>query len=423
MKKICVLVCIMGLLCMGAAPLYAGGIINKQNLSTEYIRTLNRNAATDSADIAVYNPAGVMKLENGLYTKLDMLYVHKDYSNTVPGFGKFESDEPSFIPGFFSVYKQDKWSAFFAVSIPAGGGKVDYPDGDASTVALSSQIINQANAMGMGVVYTGINDMSLEADSLMIGFSLGAAYKFNEMLSMSGGLRLIDAKQNFKGQTVLNRNPLNPASDFFPTTYEVDLERTATGLGYFLGFNVTPTERLNIGLTFFSNTKLDFESDVKSGDDIAAGLGWADGTKQREDLPGVLGLGVSYWLTPKLRTEANYTLYLENSATLESDRFRKTGNSWDLGIAFEYTINPQWKTSIGYMKTEIGVLPTENKLPQAAELDANSVAAGVVFGATERLQLSLGVLKVWYDSEEMESGVKLEKDVWAAALGIQYRFF
>ena len=43
---------------------YGGGIDNKTNWSAEYIRTLNRNAATDFADIAAYNPAGTVKLQD-----------------------------------------------------------------------------------------------------------------------------------------------------------------------------------------------------------------------------------------------------------------------------------------------------------------------------------------------------------------------
>jgi hypothetical protein len=35
---------------------FAGAIDNKTNWSAEYIRTFNRNAATDYADIAAYNP-------------------------------------------------------------------------------------------------------------------------------------------------------------------------------------------------------------------------------------------------------------------------------------------------------------------------------------------------------------------------------
>lgn len=41
-----------------ASSLQAGGVINKQNLSADYLRTLNRNAATDMADAAAFNPAG-----------------------------------------------------------------------------------------------------------------------------------------------------------------------------------------------------------------------------------------------------------------------------------------------------------------------------------------------------------------------------
>ena len=64
--------------------LYAGGIINKQNLSADYIRTLNRNAATDMADAAAYNPAGTAMMEDGLYVKADAIYFWKDYSNQMP---------------------------------------------------------------------------------------------------------------------------------------------------------------------------------------------------------------------------------------------------------------------------------------------------------------------------------------------------
>jgi len=429
MRKIYVLLCVLGLLSLGASPLFAGGIINKQNQSADYVRTLNRNAATDAADIVAYNPAGVMKLENGFYTKLDVMYFNKEYSNTVPGFDEFESDEPSIIPGFFAVYKQDRWAGFFAVTIPGGGGAVEYPNGDASTASLASSIITQYNRAGYGIIYTGINSMKLEADSMDVGYNMGGAFKINEMFSVAGGLRYIDAKQSFKGEAVLDRNPANPASRLFGTTYDVDVERTATGWGYFLGLNVTPIDKLNLGLFYISNTELDFESEVS--EDTAIGtttiarlLGWEDGSKQREDLPGELGLGASYIITPQLRVEVDYTLFLENSATFESDRLEgKTGNSWETGIAFEYTINPRWKTSVGYLRTDIVGLPTDNKLPEAPELDADTISAGVVFSPLERLKLTLGALKVWYDSEEMSSGVKLEKDVWAVALGVQYRFF
>ncbi len=451
MKKIWVVICVVGLLCMGAASVQAGGIINKQNQSAEYIRTLNRNAATDAADVVVYNPAGVMKLENGFYTKVDLIYLQKDYSNTVPGFDEFETDEPSIVPGLFAAYKQDRWSLFFAVTVPAGGGEVEYPDGNARTVQLGrlfAQNYNAAVALQTGGAipnfFTGVDNMKMEANSLAIGYSLGGAFKVNEMLSLAAGVRYIDASQEFQGQASLTPNSALPAATRafilqnlaaggFASDLEVDLERTATGWGYFLGANISPTDKLNLGITYFSRTELDFESEVDEdnspGQAITNSLGWGDGEDQREDLPGLLGLGASYMITPKLRAEVNYTLYLEDDAALNESRFESPGDSYDMGIAFEYTFNPQWKASLGYLYTDIRGMAPENLLVEAPELDADTIAAGVVFSPTERWQISLGGLRVWYHSEETNEpssrapvGTELEKDVWGFALGVQYRF-
>ena len=145
MRKLFVAVLgIVGALCLSASPVMAGAIINKSNLSADYFRSLTRHASIDAADIIAYNPAGVMKLENGIYVKADLLYINKEYNNkvptSVPDFnesGNFTSDEPSIVPGLFSVFKRDKWAGFFAVTVPGGGGEVKYDEGNARTAALS----------------------------------------------------------------------------------------------------------------------------------------------------------------------------------------------------------------------------------------------------------------------------------------------
>lgn len=129
MRKFVPFLCVFGLMLLVASPLYAGAIVNKSNQSADYFRTLNRNAGTDYADIIVFNPAGTSKMEDGGYLKLDVMYITKDYSNTIssavpPGtIGELTSDEPSTLPGFFAMYKQGKWAGFFAFTIPGGGVK------------------------------------------------------------------------------------------------------------------------------------------------------------------------------------------------------------------------------------------------------------------------------------------------------------
>jgi long-chain fatty acid transport protein len=439
MRRIVVLFGVIGVLCLSATTLWAGGIINKSNQSADYFRSLTRNAATDAADIVVYNPAGVMKMDNGLYTKLDILYVAKKYSNSVPNQtnffagedGNFSSDTPSVIPGLFAVYKQEKWAGFFAVTIPGGGGKVEYDEGSAYTSLLALNIWNQAN-LAYGPLlnpYSGLDSASLEGDSYDIGYTLGGAYKINAVFSVAGGLRYIDATQNFEGQLDLT------TAASVQHVYEVKLERSATGWAGFLGLNVTPTENLNIGLLYFTNTSLNMESDVDkdtSGGSITNTLGWSDGTKRHEDLPGLLGVGVSYRITPKLRAEVDYTHYFEDLAKLDSKsgRWNNAGDSYDFAMSLEYAVNPEWKASLGYMITDIQGMEPEHLFPVAPELDARTWAVGAAYSPSDRLRFSFGYTFVDYQSvttrttgSNTPAGTELEKDTWALSLGAQYRWF
>ena len=204
MKKLLVLLCVAGLIAASASPLFAGGIINKQNQSTDYMRTLSRHAATDYADIAVYNPAGIMKMADGGYAKLDIMYIDKDYSNKVPdnfgefdqNFGRLNSDKHSIIPGAFAVYKQKKWTGFFAFTIPAGGGELNYNDGDARTVQIGDGLAANGNqqletALGTNLFnYNKIDSQKLEVkESSVFGFTLGGSYAINDMWSVAAGAR------------------------------------------------------------------------------------------------------------------------------------------------------------------------------------------------------------------------------------------
>ena len=81
MKKLLAFLCAFALFFCFTSSVMAGGIDNKTNWSVEYVRTFNRNAATDAADIALYNPAGTVKMEDGLYGNLSPHYIKKEYAN------------------------------------------------------------------------------------------------------------------------------------------------------------------------------------------------------------------------------------------------------------------------------------------------------------------------------------------------------
>jgi len=100
MKRLVVFLSVVCAVFCVTSSLMAGGIDNRSNHSADYIRSLNRNAATDSADTVIYNPAGVMSMEDGTYIKLDAQYtVVKELTNSIMGMG-FESVKFDLDTGF-----------------------------------------------------------------------------------------------------------------------------------------------------------------------------------------------------------------------------------------------------------------------------------------------------------------------------------
>ena len=451
MKKSLILLCVAGLIAANASPLFAGGIINKQNLSADYLRTMNRNAATDYADIAVYNPAGIMKMADGGYAKLDVMYFDKDYSNKVPNnfgefdqnFGKYNSTRSSTIPGVFTIYKQKKWAGFFAFTIPAGGGELDYNKGDARTVQLADGIAANFNDFLEGTFgtdlfnYTKLDSQKLEVkESSVLGFTLGGSFAINDMWSVAAGARYAKGNREFKGKFKISAENPTPVPVFDdPYTAKLHLEQDADGWAGILGLNFSPNDKFNAALTYISKTKLNYELDVNKDTELPSGvklsdaIGFKDGSHTRIDIPALLGVGISYKFLPQLKTDLNLTYYFEKNATIET--FDNQGDSWDLGLSVEYTFSPQWKASLGYLHTNIG-LDSDQQInePEEPKLDANTVAAGIVWSPKPAFAITAGGALITYDDVDgpVENArgekevVDYDKEVWNLSIGFQWKF-
>lgn len=390
-----------------ATPVIAGGIINKQNVSTDYVRTLNRQAATDYADIAVYNPAGIMKMKTGKYIKIDAQYLAKDYSNSIPGVGNFSQDEASIIPGFFAIHKEDKWAGYMTAGLVGGGGKVDFEQGNARSIASISSLLSVPFPVAASF------PQRVEAESLYFGYTIGMAYAINDIFSFSGGLRYVSAYKKF----TLSANGLPVFGDTV-----LEFRDDADGWGGIFGVNIAPNDRWNIGIRFETETKLDFELDVRRGAQLLALMGFTNGREQREDLPGLVGIGSSYKVLENLKLDANFIYYLEKSATWETG-FDGAGNSFDLGFSAEYRFNKQWMASMGYLYSDLNIDSDQILvLPEEPKLDAHTVAVGGVWSATETLDFTAGVLVTMYDEDTDPYGITYEKDVWGISCGLQWKF-
>ncbi len=433
MKRFLAFLCVSALVFCLASPAMAGGIDNKHNFSAEYIRTLNRNAATDSADATVYNPAGVVRMEDGLYGNLSGQFVMKKYTNTVGGV-ELQTDEGDIVPSLFALWGKGRWAAYGAFTVPAGGGSVDYEDGSATTVAIGQGMMASANLMANALLaanmlvpyspYDTIRSMSIEGESKYLAGTLGGAFAINDMFSVSLGARYIMAtKIDAKGSVTIGASAgTGPLGSFSDVPAAVEYDQTANGFGGIIGLDVAPSEQSNIALRYETRTELDFEYDVKRDTlGILPMLGVVDKAKMRRDLPALLGFGAYYQFTPEFKVDANLTWYFNKSADWEGAE-DNVDDGYDVGLSLEYAFIPQLIGSVGYMWTETGIEP-DYMLPEAPELDAHSVAGGLKWVATPALDVNLSVLKTFYQDATTTTGIKYEKDAIIIALGVQYKFW
>lgn len=421
-----------------AATAFAGAIDNKTNWSAEYIRTLNRNAATDFADIAAYNPAGTVKLHKGFTVNASAQYLAKDYKNVIND-ADFESDEGSFIPGIFAVYNTGKWSIFAAFSNFGGGGKVDFSGGNLTTVSIGGGIslladrgtdalvqANGGNPAPVGTYYNNnLTMQTLEAESHYPGFSFGGAYNFNDIVSASLAIRYVDVSRSASGTITTSPTPTGLFVGAQDVTANVNYDQEDSGWGVVLGLNIAPSDALNIGIRYETETDLDLENDVNEDNlGLLPSIGIVDGQSVSRNLPSILALGASYRISPKLRTEVNLTYYFNENADWDGaeDLY---DNGYDVGIALEYRFNDRLLGSIGYLYTELGADP-ENMLPENPELDANTLGAGIAYAFSEKLHGNFSIGNTFSRSDSFKPNqvteVEYKKNIFFLALGVEHRF-
>ena len=414
MRKLLTGMVVMAVIFAVASPVMAGGAINKSNRSVEYMRMLARNAATDSADIVTYNPAGTVQLDDGFHLNASVQYlIEKEYESTFLS-ETYASDEPSAIPQLFAVYSQDRWAGFFGLDVPVGGGKVHYKDGNFTSFSVG-QMVAQLTRLPLTSHF-------VEAESMGIAFTLGGAYQITDMISASLGVRYIDASAEMAGGAVNG-----------PLTSNIEFEAEADGWGGIIGLDITPNDKMNIGIKYATKTDLEYEYEVKEGAPILGAIGILDGDMKNDDLPAELALGYSYQVTPEFRGEVGFNYYFNTDADLGGTTLRdgledRIDDSWEVGIGGEYAISEALKFSLGYLYTSIGVDPEDSSkfLP---DLDAHTLGAGVQWMAMPQLAVNFAFGNVFYDGDGytdtslgMPIEVEFEKNIPFVAAGIQYSF-
>jgi long-subunit fatty acid transport protein len=213
-----------------SGQLLAGGILTNTNQSAQFVRMLSRNASV-GLDAAYFNPAGLIKMDDGFYLAFhnQTIIQDKTVTTTFPLLNNKEYVGDVFaplFPSFFATYKKDKFAVSLSFGPNAGGGSAEYKTGLPSFEMPISMLPTSLTTAGIPTdKYSA--DVYFDGSSVFWGTQLNASYKINDMISVAAGVRMINAKNTYQGHIkniMINpMHPLNPngsgqmvlASQFF----------------------------------------------------------------------------------------------------------------------------------------------------------------------------------------------------------------
>jgi long-chain fatty acid transport protein len=187
--------------------MFAGGLVTNTNQSATWVRLPVRNASV-SIDAAYYNPAGLMKLENGFHVSVSnqtiwqTREVNNSYSGPSGAFGLNEhiyngSVSAPLFPSIYAVYKMDKLAFSLGFVPVGGGGGALYEKGLPSFEMSPSDLVPLLAASQEASAYR--LDAYFEGNSIFLGYQGGLSYKINDWLSVAAGVRYVSAKNTYAG--------------------------------------------------------------------------------------------------------------------------------------------------------------------------------------------------------------------------------
>ena len=191
------------LMCFGVV--FAGGLLTNGNQSAQYIRMLSRNAST-TTDAVYYNPAGLMKMENGLFIAVQSqsLFQTKTIVSSFPLLNTSTYDGKVDVPVFptaFAIYKMDKIAFSLGFGPNSGGGSAEFSKGLPSFEKTISKLVPGLAGIGkLGQVVSGYSaNIAFKGESIFWGIQAGVSYKLSDMFSVYGGARYIPATNTYTG--------------------------------------------------------------------------------------------------------------------------------------------------------------------------------------------------------------------------------
>lgn len=371
----------LALLLSSVTTTFAGGLLTNTNQNINFLRNPARDGAI-GIDGVYSNPAGVAFLEQGFHLSLNIQNAHqtRTITSTNPVFAlgknnngnvtkKFEgkADVP-ILPSVQAAYNKDKWSFQFNFAITGGGGKCEFENGLGSFESVVGTIASQLEPLGV----KGYDvDGYMQGRQYYYGFTLGAAYKVTDKLSVYGGARLLYGSASYKakldniqvktdagyvpfggfldnaGNTIAGgiaqvnaviaqyQAKGEPVPEYYTqqlaiyqgTQQKLDMlgvyrngvnlmsDQTGWGISPIIGIDYK-TGNFNFAAKYEFKTRMRMKnkSTVKEASMIDAVNKFQDGTEVEEDSPALLTLGAQWSVCPTVRINAGYHHFFDTDA-------------------------------------------------------------------------------------------------------------
>lgn len=425
LKKFGLITLIAGL----STTAFGASIDHIQNYTAEYNANMAQQAAISPTTSAYYNPAGLMRLQNGTYFTggLQIAFGKETmrYDTKENGGNRYDADLLAPIPNFALIKKTDDRAFFWTFGGIAGGGELEYKDGFAGLKVLEDAL-SGLNAKDTGSSATGEN---------MYGqTTLGMAWNVNNKLSMSVAGRVVYGWRNLEAE--LNANILDVkttnGTDKIPIGYKdihayMDSERTAWGFGGQIGLNYAYNDTWNFAMRYDTKVKMEFEADTDSikvkgleGNITGSfnGLGfeqffpqYADGAKHRRDLPAMLAVGASQKITDRWTMFYGANYYFNESARIDKDvvytnpvtQKTETGleydNGWEISVGTEYWLNNKWALLAGVNYADTGA-PKDSYSDVEFAINSFLIGMGVKYRPDEDTEWVISTSHYFYEAAD-----------------------
>jgi hypothetical protein len=218
---------------------FAGGLLTNSNQSVQFVRMPSRNASTQ-IDAVYFNPAGLIKLEDGWHFSLNNQTIsqNKTVYSTFPLLNNKNYLGKVKVPVFptaFAVFKKDRLAVSLGFGPNAGGGSANFETGLPSfEIPISKVVPGLSGLKALGYDVSNYNaKIQFEGSSIFWGIQLGATFKINDIFSVYGGARYMPSTNTYSGTikdiSVKVNGTYLKAADFLPQVGNV-LKTNATAL-------------------------------------------------------------------------------------------------------------------------------------------------------------------------------------------------